>query len=316
VPRSTRRFRPCLGLGLALIAATALTVEARQRAQFRAGVELVSLNVTVTDASGRYVTDLEPADFLVVEDGRPQEVVFFSRAASPLAVSILVDTSGSMRRDLPLAKDAAWQFVTRLRPGDLVQVVEFDRRLHVLQDFTDDRAALQRAVGRIRLGGATSLYNAVYVALDLFRSLPVPQEDEIRRDVIVVLSDGADTSSLIEFDQVLEAARRSPIVIYAIGLGLSSPRGQAPRTHPTFALRRLAQDTGGRMLEARTGQDLSHVYTDIANELSSQYVLGYVSNQPSTSTAWRPISVRVQRPGLQARTRAGYYAIRPGSLGF
>lgn len=314
MPKSAQRVRWCLGL--ALMATTVLTVEARQRPQFREAVELVTLNVTVTDTSGRYVTGLDVNDFLVLEDGRPQEVVFFSRAATPMAVSILIDTSGSMRRDLPLAKDAAWQFITRLRPGDLAQVAEFDRQMRVLQPFTDDRQALERAVSRVQLGGATSLYNAVYVALDLFRMLPVPRDDEVRRDVIVLLSDGADTSSLIEFDQMVEAARRSYVVVYAIGLGLTSPRGPAPRTHPTFALRRLTQDTGGRMLDARSGQDLSRVYEEIADELGSQYVLAYTSNQPATSRAWRPISVRLHEPGLQARTRAGYYAMPPGSLGF
>jgi Ca-activated chloride channel homolog len=313
VPSAARRLHLCLGLVFGV--AAVLTVEARQRPQFRTAVELVTLSVTVTDTTGRYVTGLGADDFLVLEDARPQDVVFFSRAATPMAVSLLIDTSGSMRRDLPLAKDAAWQFIRRLRPGDLAQVAEFDRQMRVLQSFTDDRQALERAVSRVRLGGATSLYNAVYVALDLFRTLPMPQEDEVRRDVIVLLSDGADTSSLIEFDQMIEAARRSHVVVYAIGLGLTAPRGPAPQTHPTFALRRLAQDTGGRMLDARSGQDLSQVYEQIAEELGSQYVLAYMSNQPATSRTWRAISVRLNQPGLQARTRTGYYATPPGSLG-
>jgi Ca-activated chloride channel homolog len=295
---------------LSVVAGAAAVLDARQRPQFRAGVELVSLNVTVTEPDGRYVTDLAPDDFMVIEEGRPQEVVFFARTATPMAVSLLVDTSGSMRRDLGLAKDAAVEFVARLQPGDVAQIVEFDRQIRIVQDFTDDREVLRRAIGRIRIGGSTSLYNAVYVALDLFRTLPVPTEDEIRRDVIVLLSDGADTSSLVEFDQMVDAARRSHVVIYSIGLGLTAPRGPAPRTHPTFALRRLSQDTGGRLFDARTGHDLSNIYNDIADELSSQYVIGYTSNNPSAAGGWRVVSVRVNRPGLQARTRAGYYATR------
>ena len=278
-----------------------------QRAAFRGGVDLVSLSVTVTGPGGRFISDLATEEFTILEDGRPQAITFFERARTPLAVSLLIDSSGSMQRALPLAQRAAADFVARLRPGDVAQVIDFDRGMQVLQPFTNDAEALERAIRRMRARGSTSMYNAVYIALRELASLAAPEDSELRRDVIVVLSDGEDTSSVVTFDHLVDGAKRSPTVIYAIGLGLGGVPARRGAVHPEFALRTLAQETGGRLFLPRDATGLSHVYGEIADELASQYVLGYVSNNPQSS-GWRRLSVRVARPSTQARTRAGYYA--------
>lgn len=279
-----------------------------QRGTFRASVDLVTLSTTVTGPNGRYISDLDAGDFIVLEDGRKQDISIFERAKSPLAVSLLIDSSGSMSREMPMAKHAAAEFVARLRPGDLASIIDFDQRVQVLQPFTDDRVALGRAIQRVVARGTTSMFNAIYIALRDHSALPRPAGDAIRRDVIVVLSDGDDTTSLVTHDQLLDGAKRSPSVIYTIGLGIGDPRMRRGPTPPEYALRSLAYETGGRLFLPRNADALSGIYNDIADELASQYVLGYVSTNTSLRSGWRTVSVRVGRPGLHARSRPGYYA--------
>ena len=281
--------------------------EARQRGTFRGGVDLVSLTVTVTGTGGRYVSGLQAADFTILEEGKAQELTFFERARSPLAVSLLIDSSTSMFRQMPLAQQAASEFVARLHPGDLAQVIDFDRRVQVLQPFTADRETLEDAIRRVVPRGSTSMFNAIYIALRELSALAKPPGGDIRRDVIVVLSDGEDTSSLVTFDHVLDGAKRSQSVIYTIGLGLGGVPDRRGATHPEFALRTLAQETGGRLFLPKSADDLPRIYNEIADELASQYVLGYVSNNTGRP-GWRRLSVRVAQPEMRARTRLGYYA--------
>jgi Ca-activated chloride channel family protein len=283
---------------------TAVVSVAAQRPAFRSAIDLVLLNVTVTGADGRYIADLGAEDFQVLENGRPQQLAFFSTASAPLSVSLLVDTSSSMDEEILQAHQAAMEFITRLRPGDLAEVVSFDSRVEVLQPLTSDRSLLEAAIRRLRAGGSTALYNAVYVTLRALSKAQPASADEIRRQAIVVLSDGEDTTSVVTFDQLLDTAKRSQTVIYAIGLGLEI--SQTKRAEGEFSLRQLAQATGGRLFLPKRPEDLAGVYNLIATEISSQYVLGFQSNN-SGNGGWRQLAVRVQRPNLQARTRTGYY---------
>jgi Ca-activated chloride channel family protein len=280
---------------------------AAQRAPFRSSIDLVALTVTVTDDAGKYISGLSAEDFTVFEDGKAQTISLFQRESSPLAVSLLIDSSGSMYDELPQAQQAASDFVARLRPGDLAQVVDFDRRIEVLEPFTADREALQRSVRRMTARGSTSMYNAVYIALRELGALASPPPGAVRRDVIVVLSDGEDTSSVVTYDHLLDAVKRSPTAIYAIGLGLRNTRTRPNVVPPQVALRTLTQETGGRVFLERDGRRLSDVYHAIADELASQYVLAYTSNITSRP-GWRRVAVRVSTPGAQTRTRSGYYA--------
>lgn len=305
MPDFQRRRSWLLALGLVVAAGSALGA---QRPSFRAGVDLVMLNVTVTGPGGGHVGNLTEEDFTVLEDGRPQQVSFFSRADTALSVSLLIDTSASMEDRLPLAQRAAMDFIAKLRPGDVAEVVDFDSRIEVLQDFTGDRRLLNAAIARTRAGGSTALYNALYVALKQLENLKPGTNDDVRRHVIVVLSDGEDTSSLVTFEELLDVTKRSHTAIYTIGLALEAPASSKSLETGEFVLRRLAQETGGQLFTAKQPSELSNVYTQIADELTTQYVLGYLSTNGGRNGTWRATNVRVRRPNVQARTRPGYYA--------
>lgn len=281
-----------------------------QSPAFRAGVEVVSLNVTVTDGPTRFVTDLQQEDFQVFEDGVKQDVTFFSRSNLPVALAILIDTSASMESRLPTAQEAAVGFARRLRSQDLAEVVDFDSRVVILQPFTNIVPELEQAIRRTSAGGSTSMYNAVYIALKDLKRIVAKNVDEIRRQSIIVLSDGEDTSSLLPFEEVLELAKRSETAIYAIGLGSidrSSSSGRGFK-EAEFVLRQLSQETGGRAFFPSQLADLASVYGQISDELSSQYTVGYTSRNGRRDGAWRRIVVRVNRANLTARTKLGYFA--------
>jgi Ca-activated chloride channel family protein len=276
--------------------------------EFRSGIDLVSLNVTVTE-SGRYVTDLRQEDFQVFEDGAVQELSFFSRTNLPIALALLIDTSASMETRLPTAQQAAVGFARRLREQDLAEIVDFDSRVEILQAFTNNVAALEQSIRRTSAGGSTSMYNAVYIALKDLRRVVATNVDEIRRQAIVLLSDGEDTSSLLPFEEVLDLAKRSETVIYAIGLRATESGGRRQGFNEAeFVLRQLSQETGGRAFFPNETSELAGIYDQISEELSSQYTLGYTSRNMRSDGAWRRVAVRVARPNLVTRTKQGYFA--------
>jgi Ca-activated chloride channel family protein len=281
-----------------------------QAPSFRAGVDIVSLNVTVIDGSQKYVTDLAQEDFQVYEDGVKQEVTLFNRTNLPIALALLMDTSASMEARLGTAQEAAIGFARRLRPQDLAEVVDFDSRVVVLQGFTSKATDLETAIRKTSAGGSTSMYNAIYIALKDLKKVVATSADDIRRQAIVLLSDGEDTSSLLPFEEVLDLAKRSETAIYAIGLrsseGMSS--GSKGFKEAEFVLRQLSQETGGRAFFPNQVTDLNGIYGQIADELSSQYTVGYISRNPKRDGAWRRIVVRTGRTGATARTKQGYFA--------
>jgi Ca-activated chloride channel family protein len=279
-----------------------------QAPSFRSGVELVSLNVTVADAQMRYATDLDQAEFQVFEDGVKQEVTYFNRSNLPIALALLVDTSASMESRLQTAQEAASGFARRLRQQDLAEIIDFDSRVNILQPFTNKAEELVQAIRRTSAGGSTSLYNAVYIALKELKKVIAKDTEDIRRQAIVVLSDGEDTSSLLPFDEVLDLAKRSETAIYAIGLRDSDDGPGKGFKEAEFVLRQLAQETGGRTFFPMQVGELPAIYTQIAEELSSQYTVGYTSRNGKRDGAWRRIVVRTSRPNLTARTKQGYFA--------
>jgi VWFA-related protein len=275
---------------------------------FRAGIEVVSLNVTVVDAQNRYITDLTQQEFSVFEDGAKQELIFFNRISLPIALSILLDTSASMEQRLQTAQEAAIGFVKRLRPRDLAQIVDFDSRVEIAQDFTSDAAQLERAIRSTAAGGSTSLHNAIYISLKELSKIRAKSEEDVRRQAIIVLSDGEDTSSLVSYEEVMELAKRSETSIYTIGLQPREAGAAKGFREAEFVLRQLAQETGGRAFFPSRLEDLKDVYGQIADELSSQYTMGYASKNIRRDGAWRRLVVQVGRPSLTARTKRGYYA--------
>jgi Ca-activated chloride channel homolog len=312
---ASRRVRYSLAAGaaaLALVTAHAAQPPPAPQPQvpFRAGVEVVSLNVTVTDGTSRYVTDLTADDFNVFEDGVKQEVTFFNRTNLPIALALLLDTSASMESKLPTAQEAAIGFAKRLRAQDLAEVIDFDSRVIVLAPFTNGAAELEQAIHKTSAGGSTSLYNAVYIALKDLKKVIAKNTEEIRRQAIVLLSDGEDTSSLLPFEEVLDLAKRSETAIYAIGLRSADGPGSTSKgfKEAEFVLRQFAQETGGRSYFPSQISELAAIYGQIADELSSQYTVGYTSRNGRRDGSWRRVVVRVARQNLTARTKLGYFA--------
>jgi Ca-activated chloride channel family protein len=296
---------------LPVAAAAALLAQGTQQPSFRAGVEIVSLTVTATDAAGRYVMGLDAADFEVYEDGVRQDVAYFNRTNLPIALSLLIDTSASMEGRIATAQEAAVGFARRLRAEDLGGLVDFDTRVQVAQPFTNDAARLEDAIRKTTAGGSTSLYNAIYIALKELKKVRARSEEELRRQAVVVLSDGEDTSSLVTYEEVLDLAKRSDTSIYTIALRDPDEANAKGFREAEFVLRDLAQQTGARSFFPERVEDLSGVYERIADELASQYVLGYVSKNTKRDGAWRRVVVRVARPEATARTKQGYFAPVP-----
>jgi len=292
----------------AVVAGAWLAAQPAPQPSFRAGVDVVSLNVTVTDAANRYVTDLERGEFVVFEDGVQQELTFFNRTNLPIALSLLIDTSASMEDKIKTAQEAALGFAQNLRQQDLASVIDFDSRVEILQPFTNDVPALMRAIRQTSAGGSTSMYNAIYISLKELKKARAASEEDVRRQAIIVLSDGEDTSSLITFEEVLDLAKRSETAIYTIGIRSKDPLQGRGFKEAEFVLRQLAQETGGRSFFPGSVNELPGIYGQIAQELSSQYTIGYTSRNPRRDGMWRRIVVRPNRPNITARTKQGYYA--------
>jgi VWFA-related protein len=278
---------------------------------FHSGVEVINLNVCVTDGRNRYITDLVEGDFTVLEDGVQQQVSMFTRRRLDLSLVIMIDTSASMEQKLPVARAAALRLVQALGPQDQAEIIQFNDRTAVLQDFTSDGEALERAINETRASGATALYTGLYVALkDLAKQR---KQGELRRYGIVLLSDGQDTASRVTDEQVLELARRNEIVIYSIRPrpGDGSATEAKELGEADYFLSVLGRDTGGQAFFPGSLGELSGVYDRIAEELRSEYSMGYVSSNATRDGRWRRIGIHTPgRGGLQVRHRSGYFAPR------
>ena len=279
-------------------------------AVFKSGAALVSLNVTVQDQGARYVAGLQPADFAIYEDGVRQDVRFFESATVPMDLIVLIDTSSSMSDKVSIVHDAASGFLQTLRDEDRGAVVGFADSVAILQPLTSDRARLEQAVRSTGARGATALNNAVYVALKQFGQT-ARAGGAVRRQAIVVLSDGADTASLVSLDDVLGLARKSGVNVYTVALQSPQPAAWSGRkrfSESDYAMKALARETGALAFFPDPA-DLKGVYRSIATELASQYSIGYVPANGRSDGRFRRIVVQVvTRPELRPRTRPGYLA--------
>ncbi len=280
---------------------------------FRAGTDTVLLSVTASDGRTHPVSGLDEGDFRVLEDGVPQAISLFARDPQPIALSILIDSSTSMEDKLRVAEDAAIGFCRRLGPNDEAQVVTFNSEIRIRQPFTHDVAALEKAIRTTRASGSTSLYTAIYVALNELNRVRRQSPEAVRRQAMIVLSDGEDTTSLLGYEEVLDLSKRSTVAVYAIGLRDRSSSASAHGFNEAdFVLRTLSQTTGGRVFFVQDPAELPGIYGQIADELANQYILGYVSTNTSRDGAWRRVAVQIKRPGVIARTKAGYFGPKKG----
>jgi Ca-activated chloride channel family protein len=281
----------------------------RPTSVFRSGSALVSLNVTVQDPSAKYVAGLQSSDFAVYEDGVRQDVQFFESNAVPVDLIVLIDTSSSMIDKIDAVHDAASGFLRTLRAGDRGAVVGFADSVSVLQPLTPDHALLEQAVRKTVARGSTAMNNAIYVSLKQF-GLGARQDGNPRRQAIVVLSDGEDTSSLVSVDDVLALARRMGVNIYTVALQSKflAQSGRRYFSEADYAMKTLARETGAQSFFPAPGE-LKGVYASIAAELANQYSIGYVPANLRPDGRFRRVVVQIlNRAGLRSRTRPGYTA--------
>lgn len=281
---------------------------------FRTGVDLVALSVVVTDGQQKFVTGLTANNFAVYEDGVQQDVSFFAATPVPLDLAILLDTSASMTDKLQTVQQAAIGFASTLRDGDRAMVVDIKDATKVLQPLTTDIGAAKAAIATVAAKGGTALYNGLYLTL---KELTKERREngEVRRQALVVLSDGDDTASLVSFDDVMAEAKAAGISIYTITLKsaylVEMASGHRSFSQSDYAMRALAQETGARSFFPMNISELSGVYGSIAQELGSQYALGYTPKNPRRDGGYRHLVVRIaDHPGAAPRARSGYTAPR------
>ena len=281
---------------------------------FRSGASMVALTVTVLDGK-KPVAGLGQQDFEVFEDGVQQQVRFFEARSVPLDVILLLDASSSMGDKMSVVHDTARGFMKLLRGEDRGAVVAFADNVRVLQPLTSDAAAIEQAINSTQPKGATSLYNAIYVALKEFGRTAQGTGD-VRRQAIAVLSDGEDTASLVGFEDVMGLARKTGVSIYTIALQsqFASLRagGRKQFSDAEYAMKSLAQETGAQSFFPTGTHELKSVYDAITSELTTQYSLGYAPSNPRSDGRYRRIVVRVNsNPHYRSRTRSGYTAETP-----
>jgi len=297
--RFGRRLLPVL---LILTAGTWTTYLLAQQPTFRAGTQIVSLFATVTDAQKRLVPDLQQGDFEILDNDKPQPLTFFQNETQPITVVVMLDTSGSMTLTLDLLRAAAEQFVLRLLPADKAKVGAFNDKIQIKgTQFINDRDQLVTDIRDLDYGNGTRLWDALAVS-----------EDELKgvdgRKVILVFTDGDDTESHnASLGKVIDRARVEEVMIYAIGLESQYFNGQRMvRSKPDSGLRKVADETGGGYFELSKTADLAPTFTRVAQELHSQYVLGFAPSVLDGKV--HKLAVRVKQTGMTARARRSYLA--------
>jgi len=290
---------------LAAILSTALIAQQPPAAQgptFKSGTQVVSLFVTVADATRRLVPGLTQEEFEVFDNEKPQPIIFFQNEVQPITVIVMLDTSGSMTLTLDLLREAAEQFLIRLLPIDKARVGAFNDKIQFSAEFTNNRDQLVTDVKNLDYGNGTRLWDAVAASLDELKTV------EGRR-VILVFTDGDDTSSRIGLGTVIDRARAEEVMVYAIGLEsnyIGGPGGQRVRTRPDSGLRKVADETGGGYFELKKSSELAPTFTKVAQELHSQYVIGFAPTQLDNRV--HKLAVKMKQTGMTARARRSYLA--------
>jgi len=273
---------------------------AAQPGIFKSGTRVVSVFATVIDAQKRLVPDLMKSDFQILDNDKPQEIQVFVNEVQPITVVVMLDTSASMTGNLTLLSQAAEQFLIRMLPKDKGLVGSFNDKIEFYPAaFTADRDRLVRSLKDLDFGNPTRLFDAIGASIDRLKSVD-------GRRVVLVFTDGDDTDSSVSFGTVLDEARTDEVMIYAIGLHSEYFNGQRQvRSRPDPGLKRLADETGGGYFELDKTSDLAPTFTRIANELHSQYVLGF--SPAALDGKVHRISVH-SKPGLTVRARRSYVA--------
>jgi Ca-activated chloride channel family protein len=300
-----RMLRVCSGI--ALIAAAAVTASAQQpEPTFRTGTQTVSLFATVTDATGRLVPALGKEEFQIFDNNKPQELTLFVNELQPIKVVVMLDESGSMVNNIARVKDGAEQFLQRLLPADRASIGSFEDKIILRPEFSNNRDELIRFLkDKLQYGNGTRLWDAVDASMSALSGLD-------GRRVVLVFTDGGDDpgpGKHVSYGTVLKRAQTEGFMVYAIGFHSRCRCGSNGRmidTDPDPSLKKIAAESGGGYFELKEGDDLGSTFTRVAQELHSQYVIGFTPQVMDGKL--HSLQVRMKRPGLTARSRTTYIA--------
>jgi Ca-activated chloride channel homolog len=272
-----------------------------QQPTFKAGTSVVSLFVTVQDAQKRLIPGLVQDDFSVFDNEKPQPLIYFDNSVQPISVVVMLDTSGSMTLTIDLLKQAAEQFVLRLLPEDQARVGAFNDKIQFSGSFTNNRDQLISDIKGLDYGNGTRLWDAADASLEELKNVP-------GRKVILLFTDGDDTESHISsLGKVIDRARANEVMIYAIGLESNYFNGQRMvKSKPDGGLRKIADETGGGYFELTKTAELAPTFTKVAQELHSQYVIGFAPTQLDNKV--HKLVVKMKQPAMTARARRSYLA--------
>ena len=267
---------------------------------FKSSVRTVPIYATVVDSGGRLVPDLERGDFSIADNGKNADVTLFSNQSQPFTAVVMLDTSASMTANLKLLNRAAEQFLLRLLPVDKAQVGAFNDKIQLSGTFTNNRDELIGALNDLYFGNPTRLNDGIAAGLDALQGI------EGRR-VVLVFTDGEDTSSRLGFKTVMDRARDEEVMVYSIGLESEYFNGQrVVRSRPSRDLRKISDETGGGYFELQKSENLAPTFTRVAQELRSQYLIGFAPEALDGKV--HKLDVRVTRPGMTVRARKSYLA--------
>ena len=301
---------PAVAAATGIAAMLAPSSSAQKPPVFPVGLDIVEVTVTARDEGGGLVSDLRPEDFALREDGREQEMLIFAPASQPeernelaLNLGMLFDTSGSMRRNLRLSQESATRFLEAIpRARDLL-LVFFDRDIRLSRYSSENQQGIFGRIFETRGEGYTALYDAIAVYLSRVADTP-------GRKVMVLFTDGDDTTSGTSSGDVLRMLRSSSVTAYPVAFASQHPAGSTEALRARAVLAGIAQATGGRVFEPRASRELAAIYGSILDELSCQYVIGYKSDNPARDGKFRKIALEVKRSGVRLRYRPGYAATR------
>src|SRR5215475_77441 len=278
------------------------------RYRLNVNVELVNVTATVLDGQGKYLDGLKVDDFQVFEDGERQKISFFSHDLRvPISVGVLIDSSGSMRHKLQQALQTVREIALALSPQDEMFVVQFASDVEMRHRFTSNMQDIQKSLRDIKAGGETAAYDAIRVGMDEMKAA------KHNKKILLMVTDGFDTKSHINSEQVEDILKRSGVLVYAIGIDdddddpLSLGRTRYHIYH--YMLGRLTSVSGGRAFRLFTGRNyaLNSLAQVLLEELHQQYTLSYYPTSLPDKNVWRQVDVKVKKPGSQIRHRMGYY---------
>ena len=295
---------------LALLLVLAASAQEADVPVLRVETRLVNVPVNATDAMDVPIPDLKQSDFQILEEGKPQKIAIFERqATTPLSIVMAIDTSESVMTQFQTERDAAKRFVKQmLREQDEMDLISFSDSVDEIVPFTNDAGRMNAGIGSLRKGDATSLYNAIYLAS---QRLTEAKRDATRRRILVIVTDGGNTTKGMRYQQAVEAAERAGAAIYPIIMvPIEADAGR--NTGGEHALIQMAQDTGGKYFYVLDKHDLDKAFAHLSDDLRTQYLLGYYAPPRHRDDGFRTINVRLTDAARAAtarlRYKSGYFA--------